>query len=204
MTPIFLASLLQKIIELDQWIFIQVNTKLANPFFDSLMPFMRTGTNWAPLYLFMAVFVLLNFKGKGAWWMLFFVCTVALTDMGGTNLFKHNFGRDRPCADPEFYNHVRLLVNCVGRGNSFISNHAANHFGMAMFFFVTFRHILKKWAWLGFAWAACIAFAQVYVGIHFPFDVLSGALFGCLIGLGTGTFFNKRFQFVIFDNQSIA
>jgi undecaprenyl-diphosphatase len=160
--------------------------------------------NWAPLYLFLAVFVLLNFKEKGAWWILFFVSTVALTDLGGTHLFKEHFGRDRPCADPGFYMHVRLLVNCVGTGNSFISNHAANHFGMAMFFFLTLRPALKKWSWIVFLWAGLIAYAQIYVGIHFPLDVLTGALFGSIIGYGTGKLFNKRYGFAIFDNQPEA
>jgi undecaprenyl-diphosphatase len=198
------SSLLQKITEWDQWLFIQLNSKLTNPLLDTVMPFMRNSANWAPLYLFLGVFALLNFKNKGGWWVLFFICTVALTDMGGTNIFKNNFGRDRPCADINFFMHVRLLVNCVGHGNSFISNHAANHFGMATFFFITFRGILKKWAWIGFLWAAMIAYAQVYVGIHYPGDVLTGALFGFIIGFGTGKLFNKRYQFAIFDNQSTA
>jgi undecaprenyl-diphosphatase len=198
------SSILQKIIEWDQWLFIQINNKTANPLFDGLMPFIRSGANWAPLYLFLAVFMLINFKGKGAWWILFFICTAALTDLGGTHIFKNNIGRDRPCADMDFYTHVRLLINCVSHGNSFISNHAANHFGMATFFFVTFRHILKKWAWIGFIWAAFIGYAQIYVGIHYPLDVLAGALFGFGIGWATGKLFNKRYQFAIFDNQSTA
>ncbi|HLG39719.1 MAG TPA: phosphatase PAP2 family protein [Chitinophagaceae bacterium] len=195
------SSLWQKIEQWDQWLFIQLNSQLTNPLFDEIMPFIRKGMHWAPLYLFLGVFVLLNFKNKGWWWIVFFTCTVALTDMGGTNIFKDNFDRDRPCADFDFSMHVRLLVNCVGNGNSFISNHAANHFGMAAFFFVTFWPVLKKWALIGFLWAACIAYAQVYVGIHYPLDVLTGALFGALIGFGTGKLFNKRYQFAIFDNQ---
>ena len=195
------SGFLEKLKQWDQWLFIQLNSGWANPVFDQLMPFMRTGIYWAPLYLFFGVFAVLNFKSKGAWWILFFVTTVAITDLGGTHLFKNNFGRDRPCANLDFYTHVRLLVNCVGRGNSFISNHAANHFGMATFFFITFRPVFKKWAAIAFLWAAMIAYAQVYVGIHYPGDVLTGALFGSIIGLGTGKLFNKRHQFAIFDNQ---
>jgi membrane-associated phospholipid phosphatase len=198
------SGFLNKLEQLDQWLFIKLNSGLANPFFDDLMPFMRNGINWAPLYLFLAVFAVLNFKRKGGWWILFFVATVALTDMIGNNVFKQNFGRDRPCADLDFSEHVRLLINCVGKGNSFISNHAANHFGMAMFFFITFRPVLKKWVWIGFLWAALIAFAQVYVGIHYPSDVFAGALLGLLAGTITGKLFNKRYGFAIFDNQPEA
>ena len=198
------SAVLDKLIAWDRWLFVKINSELTNPFFDSLMPFMRNGLYWAPVYLFLGVFVVLNFRQKGAWWILFFVATVALTDMGGTYLFKHNFGRDRPCADPDFYTHVRLLINCVGHGNSFISNHAANHFGIATFFYTSFYPILKKWAGIAFVWAALIAYAQVYVGIHYPFDVLTGALFGSLIGLGTAKLFNNRYGFAIFDNQPEA
>jgi len=64
--------------------------------------------------------------------------------------------------------------------------------------------VLPKWAWIGFVWAALIAFAQVYVGIHYPFDVLAGALFGSLVGLLTGRLFNKRYRIAIFDHQPEA
>jgi undecaprenyl-diphosphatase len=188
----------------DQWLFIRLNSVMTNPFFDSLMPFMRNGKNWAPLYLFLAVFVLINYRKKGGWWILFFIATVALTDMTGTYLFKHNFERLRPCSDPDFYYHVRLLVKQCSGGYSFTSNHAANHFGMGTFFFVTFYPILKKWAWMGIFWAVLIAYAQVYVGVHYPLDVLAGALIGVLAGSLTGKLFNKRYGFAIFDNQPFA
>ena len=192
----------QKLEKLDQWLFIKINSGFTNPFFDSLFPFMRYPLNWAPLYLFLFIFALLNYKGKGGWWILFFVTTIALTDMTGTYIFKHNFERIRPCGDPDFFYHVRLLVNHCSAGNSFISNHAANHFGLAAFFFLTAKPLLKHWALLAFAWAGMIAYSQVYVGIHYPSDVLAGALLGLLFGTLTGTLFNKRYGFAIFDAQS--
>lgn len=195
------AGFLNKLKEIDQWLFIQVNTVFTNPFFDSVMPFMRNSLNWAPLYLFLIVFALLNFKSRGGWWILFFLATVALTDMIGNYGFKHNFHRLRPCNDPDFFFHVRLLVDHCSTGYSFTSNHAANHFGIATFFFITTRSVLKKWAWIGFAWAALISYAQVYVGVHYPFDILGGAALGLIFGIFIGTLFNKRYGFAIFDNQ---
>lgn len=195
------SGLLQKLEQWDRWLFLKLNSEWTNPFFDSLMPFMRNGMHWAPLYLFLAVFVLLNFKRKGAWWILFFAATVAAADLGGNYIFKHNFHRPRPCLEPALQYQVRLLIdNCSG-ASSFISNHAANHFAMATFFFISFRHLLKNWALVGFLWAALIAYAQVYVGIHYPLDVVAGALFGSIIGFATGTLFDKRYRFAIFDNQ---
>ena len=143
----------QKLEKLDQWLFIQINSNFINPFFDTLMPFMRYPLNWAPLYLFLGAFALLNYKGKGVWWILFFVITIALTDMTGNYIFKHNIERIRPCGDPDFFNHVRLLVNHCSTGYSFVSNHAANHFGLATFFFLTAKPLIKHWAYSGFVWA---------------------------------------------------
>ncbi len=195
----FLTSFIQKIIYWDQQLFQKINSDWTNPVFDSLLPFFRTPLYWTPLYLFLLFFILMNFKLKGLWWIVFFISTVALTDMTGNYLFKHNFERLRPCNDPEFFEHVRLLIKYCGSGFSFISNHAANHFGMAVFFFVTLRQVLKNWVWIGIIWAAAIAYAQVYVGIHYPADVLSGALLGTALGLLMGTLFNKQFGFAIFD-----
>lgn len=202
-TMFLLTTLWQRLEQWDRWLFIQVNSEWTNSVFDSVLPFMRNGTYWAPLYLFLIVFMLMNFKGKGGWWILLCIATIALTDMIGTYGFKHNFYRYRPCSDINFFSQVRLLVDRCSGGYSFTSNHAANHFGMATFFFVTFRTtpVLKKWAWAGFLWAGLIAYAQVYVGVHYPLDVLAGTLLGLVVGWLTGKLFNKRYGFAIFDNQ---
>ncbi len=199
---VFYLSVWQELEKLDQWLFIMINTGLANPVLDKLMPFMRFPLNWSPLYLFLAAFALINYKSKGAWWVLFFVVTIPLTDMTGNYVFKKGFERIRPCGDPDFFFHVRLLVDHCSTGFSFVSNHAANHFGLAMFFFLTTKPLLKKWAYLAFVWASLIAIAQVYVGIHYPSDILGGAVLGIIFGTLTGTLFNKRHGFSIFDIQS--
>jgi membrane-associated phospholipid phosphatase len=190
-----------KLNEWDQWLFIKLNSTLTNPAFDAIMPFMRQAKHWAPLYLFLLVFAWINFKGKGGWWTVFLLATVALTDMTGTHLFKHTFERVRPCNDPDFFMQVRLLVDHCSRGYSFTSNHAANHFGIAMFFYITMKHLLGKWAAIGFVWAALIGYAQVYVGVHYPLDILAGSLLGLIFGTFTGRLFNNRYGFVTFDHQ---
>ncbi|MEI9943201.1 MAG: phosphatase PAP2 family protein [Chitinophagaceae bacterium] len=198
----FLASsFLQKLEQWDQWLFTKVNNDLTNPFFDYLFPVMRASRNWAPLYLFFVVFAIANFKIKGLWWVVLLAVTVALTDMSGNYLFKKMFERPRPCSDPDFFMHVRLLVNHCSYGFSFVSNHAANHFGVATFFLVTMRPIFKKWTAIALIWAGLISYAQIYVGVHYPFDVLAGALLGLTLGACTGRLFNKRYGFTIFDNK---
>lgn len=190
-----------KLNEWDQWLFIKINSILTNPVFDAILPFMRESKHWAPLYLFLLVFAWLNFRAKGGWWSVFLLATVALTDMTGTYVFKHTFDRIRPCNDPDFFMNVRLLVDHCSRGYSFTSNHAANHFGIAMFFYITMKPLLGKWAISGFIWAGLIAYAQVYVGVHYPLDILAGSLLGLIFGTFTGRLFNKRYGIVTFDHQ---
>lgn len=193
-------SLWETIISWDQQLFHTINYSWRNPIFDMVMPFLRNSLHWTPLYVFTLAWILLNYKVKGVWWAVFFLVTVALTDMTGTFLFKHNVERLRPCNDPLMESQLRLLVKHCGSGFSFISNHAANHFGMAVFGMLTLKPIPGRWKWLLLLWAALIAYAQVYVGVHFPLDVFCGALVGTTIGALTASFFTKRFGIAIFDH----
>ena len=85
---IFLASnFWQQINHWDQQLFEKINGDWANPLFDAIMPFLRSPLNWAPVYLFILLFVLMNFKIKGLWWIVFFISTVAFTDMTGNYVF---------------------------------------------------------------------------------------------------------------------
>jgi undecaprenyl-diphosphatase len=186
-------SFLQKLEQFDRWLFMLINDQLKNSFFDTVMPYLRNAYFWTPLYLFIILFVIINFKTRGWWWFLLFLCTVSLTDILSSKILKESFERLRPCSDPDFMQHDRLLVNHCSGGYSFTSSHAANHFGMATFFFITFRRYFKNWTLLAFLWAASICYAQVYVGVHYPFDIVGGALAGMVIGFVTGSFFNKQF-----------
>jgi undecaprenyl-diphosphatase len=93
-----------------------------------------------------------------------------------------------------------LLKYCSG-SYSFVSNHAANHFGIATFAFLTFKGTFKKWMYLAYIWAFFIAYAQVYVGVHYPFDTLGGAVLGVLAGLLTSWFYHKKWGRLNLDNQ---
>ena len=182
-----------------QWdhdLFVNINSKWTNPFFDFIMPFIRNPINWIPLYLFLLVFAIVNFRIKAYWWIIFFLITVAVTDMTGTYIFKHGIERIRPCNNPDMLEQLRLLIGCPG-GYSFTSNHAANHFGMAAFLFFTFRQLFKKWIWLVFLWAGSIGYAQVYVGVHYPSDIGGGMVLGIIAGTFTGLIFNKYFSPVL-------
>ena len=88
---------------------------------------------------------------------------------------------------------MRTLVDC-GTGFSFPSSHAANHFALALFFVVLFGKTSKGSIIVPLFWAFSISFAQIYVGVHFPVDVMSGACIGAVIGIVLGYIFKRFFS----------
>ena len=194
-------SIWHRLDEWDKWLFIKLNSQWTNPFFDSVLPFFRNSVFWAPLYIFIAAFIAFNFGKKGLWWSLIFISTVAITDLIGAQILKTALRRPRPCQDAEFMIYVRLLLKQCSGSYSFVSNHAANHFGMATFSFLTFRGMFKKWMYLAYLWAVFIAYAQVYVGVHYPLDVIGGGILGILVGTLTAQIFQKKWGSFNLDNQ---
>ncbi len=180
--------MLSRLAELDKQLFLALNKDLANPFFDWLMPLLRNRFFWAPVYLFLLVFLSRNYKKYGWLMLVFLFLTFAFSDYLTSGIMKPLFERLRPCNDPGFNNEINLRIAC-GSGFSFPSSHAANHFGIALFITTIFYSRFKPIAGLSLVWAFSIAFAQVYVGVHYPFDVAAGALIGSIIGYLTGTFF---------------
>jgi membrane-associated phospholipid phosphatase len=181
--------------QLDLWdkrLFIKLNSGWTNPFFDTVLPYFRDSVFWAPLYLFVLAFITLNYGKKGWWWSIAFLCTIAIADMVSSRVFKEGFERLRPCNDPFFFDHVRLLLKHCAGGYSFTSSHAANHFGMATFVSITLYSTFKRWIYLTFLWAFFIAYAQIYVGVHYPLDVLGGGILGVLAGLLTATVYINK------------
>jgi len=177
-----MSSFLESVQSFDQSLFVFFNRIATHPFLDLLMPFFRESTFWIPFYLFLIVFVFVNFGKKGWVWLLFAFITVLLTDQLSSSIIKNWVQRPRPCADPIFSDQVRLLLDHCSGGYSFTSSHATNHFGVATFLFITLGRYFGKWKYLLFIWAALICYAQVYVGVHYPLDVVFGAFLGFTIG----------------------
>ena len=187
------ASFLPEAIkQLDYNLFYKMNGLWHNSFFDVFFPFIREPTLWVPFYFFLIVFATLNFKVKGWIWVIFFLANAGLSDYVSSHLIKENFFRLRPCRDPVLFDHIRFLVSYCPVSSSFTSSHAVNHFAAAMFIFTTFKKAVSpKWAFV-FVWSFCIAYAQVYVGVHFPFDVFCGSIIGLIIGYIPAKIFNTK------------
>jgi undecaprenyl-diphosphatase len=169
------------LLHFDRQAFYWINHDLTNPFFDWLMPLLRTPRFWIPLYLAIIIFCIRRFKKQGLVIILFTVLSAAFADQTSAGLIKVFYKRLRPCRDPVVSVTNIARVPC-GTGYSFPSTHATDHFAVAIFFGLV---LYRRWRWVltaGIWWAASISFAQVYVGVHFPVDVISGALYGSLVG----------------------
>ena len=169
-----------------------LNTQWHTPFFDCVVPFLRNPWFWAPLYLFLGLFIPAKFGRKGMIWCLFFLVSFILSDQVSATLLKPHFHRLRPCNNPYLASVIHLIVPCGGL-YGFPSSHAANHFSIGIFTAMTMGK-MAKWIWpVAILWAGIVAFAQVYVGVHYPLDVTCGALLGCMIGISTGALYNRYF-----------
>lgn len=171
---------MEAIINLDYYLFGLINQSLSNSFFDALMPILRNKTTWYPFYILFALFLVYKWKVQGFYIILFAVLSIAISDLISSQFLKEFFARTRPCLIPEFNANINLLLDKCSGAYSFPSSHAANHFALASFLSFTFRN--KGFSLALYFWASLIGFAQVYVGVHFPLDVLFGALLGFSLG----------------------
>ena len=167
--------------QVDNSIFYWINHNLSNVFFDYFLVFIRNKYVWLPLYLFLISFLIINFKNRGLLILAFVFLTVGISDFISSSVIKPSVERVRPCNDIRLESKIISRVKC-GHGYSFPSSHATNHFALGVFFFLIFASINKKLASLFILWASLISFAQIYVGVHYPFDVLAGSILGTLTG----------------------
>ena len=180
---------MQTLQQLDVSLFLFFNKDIANPFLDAVCPLWRNKFFWIPLYVFLGALFFKKYKWQSLWVVVFAALVVLLADQISASLIKPFFARLRPCNNPELVAQIKLLVRC-GSGYSFVSSHAANHFGLAVFLCFLFKQTWVRI--LLMLWEASIAFSQVYVGVHFPADVCCGALLGIAIGWLVGTIFNSK------------
>ncbi len=189
----FLQQIWQWLNAWDTYLFLQINSGFTNPILDKILPIWRNANTWVPLYVFLIIFSIVNFKNKSFYWIFGAILTVILTDQISSSLVKPFFERPRPCNEPLLISHVRLLLDHCSGGYSFTSSHATNHFGFAVYVMITLSGLFKKWRYLFLFWAATVSYAQVYVGVHYPLDIISGAILGSAIGYATSQIFIRKF-----------
>tara|TARA_B100000767_G_scaffold275693_1_gene314387 strand:+ start:4214 stop:4801 length:588 start_codon:yes stop_codon:yes gene_type:complete len=171
-----------QLLDWDTSLFIFLNG-LGTPYFDSLWMLITHKASNFIVYLFFSFYF---FRLKGLKPTLFLLLSVGLlilfTDQI-TNIFKNGFERLRPCHNPEFQDVMRIVKKGCGGLYGYFSGHASNSFALATFFSCIFSIRFPKVKYILFLIASLVAYSRIYIGVHYPLDILSGILFGFLWAL---------------------
>jgi membrane-associated phospholipid phosphatase len=166
----------------DKAVFIFINMTIANPVTDFIMPIVTLDLHLKIFYVVCIGGLLWRGDRRLRFAVIFSIITLTLTDQIASSIVKPLFERTRPCWDMD----VHLLVRC-GAGFSMPSSHAANLFGQAYLF----KKIAPSSAKFLIPFAILVALSRVFVGVHYPADIIIGAALGTLVGYGMGYLFLK-------------
>ena len=160
---------------IDTEFFLWLNS-FHNPVFDGIMIWITAKNSWILLYVLIIGAIFYFFKKKGFAYFSALIIAVALSDQFSSSLLKPFFKRLRPCHVPELQNLIHLVGNCGGQFG-FCSSHAANSFALATLLNLFWG---KQWKFLNvmYVWAFIVSYSRIYVGVHYPIDIIVGALVG--------------------------
>jgi undecaprenyl-diphosphatase len=170
--------MLDKLLSLDTQLFVFLNG-LGSASYDEFWLFVTKQFNWIPFFIILLYTVYKRIGGKQTLYVLLFIGGLILFTDQCTNLFKSGFQRLRPCNNPEIKTIIRIVQS--RSSYSFFSGHAANSMAAAMFLY----HVLKpyfRYTILLFLWPLIFAYSRIYLGLHYPLDILCGYLFGMITG----------------------
>ncbi len=173
-------ELLDFIIQKDKELLIFLNN-LGTEQWDTFWLLVTNKRTWIPLFLLLIYLIIKSFDKKRILVILITIAILVTFTDQFTNLIKYSFERLRPCNDLSITNQLRILKQ--SQSFSFFSAHASNSFGVTTFLYLLLRKNFKWIGWL-FIWPVLFAYSRVYIGMHFPSDILVGMLFGLLSGWG--------------------
>lgn len=166
---------------IDEYLFLVING-FNSEFFDAIMYWISGKYSWLPFYLLIIGMLIFKFRLKTFIILLVIALLITASDQASVHLFKNVFERLRPCHNPELKEFVHLVRNHCGGKYGFISSHAANSFALMAFLIPLFN---RRWfTIIIISWAIIVGYSRIYLGVHYPFDILVGAAFGSILGYG--------------------
>jgi undecaprenyl-diphosphatase len=185
---------MDELLKLDTEWFIAIHS-VRNGFLDFVMPIFTNRWVWIPLYILMAVAIFRQYGVRQFGIIALSIAVMILLSDQGANLFKDNVARPRPCHNPELLEKFHITTpNGCGGPYGYFSGHAANSFAISLMMCLLMRRKnIDRWKpWLTlFGWAIMVCWSRIYMGVHYPGDVLSGAVFGLLIASFVYFFLNR-------------
>ncbi|WP_299757099.1 phosphatase PAP2 family protein [uncultured Pontibacter sp.] len=165
--------------QLDKDVFVYLNN-MHSPFWDAVMVFVSEKLVWIPFYVGLIGYLIWRYRRQSIPMLLLVVIAIGLADFIASGLMKPYFMRLRPCHDPTLSELINIVEGCGGK-YGFISSHAANTFALAVFFnlILSDRYLIFKVVLV--AWAVVVTYSRIYLGVHFPADVMLGALLGAVL-----------------------
>ena len=165
---------------LDTDLFLFLNG-FHSPFWDRVMWFVSGKLEWLPLYIILAGWLIYKFRWKAVLVFIFTALLITASDQLSVKMFKEVFQRLRPCRNEEIIDLVYIVNGyCAGK-YSFVSSHAANSFALAAFTSLILKN--RAYSWFIYSWAAVVSYSRIYLGVHYPGDVLGGAVLGIGVGV---------------------
>lgn len=170
--------MLEKLLSLDTNLFVYLNG-MGSETFDGLWLMITKQTSWIPLFIFLLYLIYKKLGTKQSLYLLLFVAILLVLTDQTSNLFKNGFQRLRPCNNPEINSFIRIVQS--RSSFSFFSGHATSSMGVVTFLYLIFKRDFNYF-WLLFLWPLIFAYSRIYLGLHYPLDILSGYLCGAILG----------------------
>lgn len=187
--------MLEQLLELDKDLFLYLNN-LGSKTWDGLWLIITNKLSSIPLYATLLFLIYKKFGLKSLLIMVLVIAAmIAFTDQV-TNIVKRSVLRFRPCACDDIKDLVRYIAERCSTNRSFFSGHASNSMAAAVFGGLVLRPYFKKLLFILIIWALIVAYSRIYVGVHYPIDIICGMIFGAGSGFGfykLNTYLLKRF-----------